>query len=120
MAPTALLPLPLQQGTTQGKLSSVPHTLWPFFLHKDIGLCSVYFSAQFTVCFKVEWVRFNPQAHRPHRPGERRPVAEDHSGRGCVAPPPGHSTHSVFLLLINSCQNRWSKNQKELGKDAIF
>lgn len=65
MAPTALLSPSLTAGRTQGKLSSVPHTLWPFFPHKDIGLYSVYFSAQFTLCFKVEWVRLilRPFAH---------------------------------------------------------
>lgn len=32
------------------------------------------------------------------------PVAEDHSGSGCVVPPPGRSTHRVFLLVLNNCQ----------------
>ena len=36
-------------------------------------------------------------------------MAEDHSGSGWAAPPPGHSTHPGSLLLLNSCWNSSSK-----------
>lgn len=109
------LPFHFSQGTTQRKLSSVPHSVCVFSPQKNRHFQHL-FSCTVVLPCALKWNGLG-FILRPICPsGLERPVAEDHSDSSRMAPPPGTTPPFLCSHLHNSCQNSSFKSKRNLKR----